>query len=111
MDIDVPRCKVCKRSAGNSLAEEWRLQPARFRVNLVVLEHARFHLARGRPGRNGGVFCGGCGEWRSARRRGAGWGVKRAGLGGGKSCRAGKSARSGVRENEAVPSPCSPEPT
>ena len=77
----------------------------------MVLEHARFYLKRDRHGRNGGVFCGGCGEWRSARRRGA-WRM-------GKACRAERrqelpgwqSVRSGLRENEAVPSEWSPEPT
>lgn len=75
--------------------EDWCSWPAKFRVNLVVLEHARFHLASGRVWKK----CWSVLRWlrRMAlgqiARRGGGW-AKRAGLGGGNSCRSGKRVQS-----------------
>jgi len=92
MHLDVKFASVRR---GIGWQQDWRSWPAKFRVNLAVLEHARFHLARGRVRK----------KWCSVLRRlrrmalgemarcGGGW-AKRAGLGGGNSCRAGKRVQS-----------------
>jgi hypothetical protein len=61
--------------------------PAKARVSLTGLEHARFHWRGEWRGRIVGAFCGGCERQRAAKWRGAGRTGKLCRDGGGKSCR------------------------